>query len=170
MRCFNSLGLLPAPMYSVLDTLAGGFPHSEIPGSKPVRGSPELIAAYYVLHRLSTPRHPPNALLALDLYSFRHTVIRKRRRRYFFRSHAPLGATHDCQRYARSAKTLSGFENCRANSPIRYALTLGLGPRAWWPQQKRQSYPLYHVKHRGTAESRSFPPRIPPAPHLRRTW
>ncbi len=44
----------------------GGFPHSEILGSKPVRGSPRLIAAYHVLHRLSAPRHPPNALMALD--------------------------------------------------------------------------------------------------------
>ena len=40
-----------------------GFPHSDIHGSKPARGSPWLIAACYVLHRLSTPRHPPNALL-----------------------------------------------------------------------------------------------------------
>ncbi len=46
-----------------------GFPHSEISGSKPVRGSPKLIAAYHVLHRLSAPRHPPNTLLALDLRS-----------------------------------------------------------------------------------------------------
>ncbi len=44
----------------------GGFPHSEILGSKPVRGSPRLIAAYHVLHRLSAPRHPPNALMTLD--------------------------------------------------------------------------------------------------------
>jgi hypothetical protein len=43
-----------------------GFPHSEIPGSKPVRGSPRLIAAYYVLHRLHAPRHPLDALKALD--------------------------------------------------------------------------------------------------------
>ena len=42
------------------------MPHSEIPGSKPVRGSPRLIAAYHVLHRLSAPRHPPDTLLALD--------------------------------------------------------------------------------------------------------
>jgi len=46
--------------------IEGGFPHSEIPGSKPVRGSPGLIAAYHVLHRLSAPRHPPNALKTLD--------------------------------------------------------------------------------------------------------
>ena len=44
----------------------GGFPHSEILGSKLVRSSPRLIAAYHVLHRLSAPRHPPNALITLD--------------------------------------------------------------------------------------------------------
>src|ERR687889_2653997 len=44
----------------------GGFPHSEIPGSKLVRSSPRLIAAYHVLHRLSAPRHPPDALKTLD--------------------------------------------------------------------------------------------------------
>ena len=42
-----------------------GLPHSEIPGSKPVCGSPRLIAAYRVLHRLSAPRHPPCTLSSL---------------------------------------------------------------------------------------------------------
>src|SRR3990172_6490505 len=46
--------------------LRGGFPHSEIPGSTFARNSSGLIAACYVLHRLSVPRHPPNALIALD--------------------------------------------------------------------------------------------------------
>ncbi len=46
--------------------VGGGFPHSEIQGSKPVRGSPRLIAAYHVLHRLSAPRHPPDTLMTLD--------------------------------------------------------------------------------------------------------
>jgi hypothetical protein len=44
-----------------------GFPHSDISGSKYVGNSPELFAAYHVLHRLSVPRHPPNALVVLDL-------------------------------------------------------------------------------------------------------
>src|SRR3990172_2113891 len=44
----------------------GGFPHSEIRGSKVVRTSPRLIAAYHVLHRLLPPRHPSNALKSLD--------------------------------------------------------------------------------------------------------
>ena len=47
--------------------LSGGFPHSDIHGSKPIPGSPWLNAGYHVLHRLLLPRHPPNALLALDL-------------------------------------------------------------------------------------------------------
>ena len=69
------------PMYSVYkylvqnvinyrsnyNELSGGFPHSEIPGSKLILSSPGLIAEYHVLHRLLLPRHPPNALLALDL-------------------------------------------------------------------------------------------------------
>ena len=48
-----------------------GFPHSEISGSKPVSGSPELIAAFHVLRRLWLPRHPPYALRSLTL-SLRH--------------------------------------------------------------------------------------------------
>ena len=43
----------------------GGFPHSEIHGSTPVCGSPWLIAAYHVLHRLLEPRHSPSALSSL---------------------------------------------------------------------------------------------------------
>jgi hypothetical protein len=42
-----------------------GFPHSEIPGSKPACGSPRLIAACHVFHRRLLPRHPPCALSSL---------------------------------------------------------------------------------------------------------
>ena len=45
-----------------------GLPHSEISGSKPVSGSPELIAAAHVLLRLSLPRHPPCALSSLTVF------------------------------------------------------------------------------------------------------
>ena len=48
---------------------SGGLPHSEIHGSRPARGSPWLIATCCVLHRLSVPRHPPDALQTLDLNS-----------------------------------------------------------------------------------------------------
>ena len=55
----------PKPVLGITE-IEGGFPHSEIRGSKLIRSSPRLIAAYHVLHRLSAPRHPPNALKALD--------------------------------------------------------------------------------------------------------
>jgi hypothetical protein len=51
--------------------IEGGFPHSEILGSKLVRSSPRLIAAYHVLHRLLAPRHPPDTLIALDCSHYR---------------------------------------------------------------------------------------------------
>jgi hypothetical protein len=47
-----------------------GFPHSEIYGSKVVRTSPQLIAAYHVFRRLSMPRHPLSALKALDRFHY----------------------------------------------------------------------------------------------------
>ena len=48
-----------------LEDRKGGFPHSEITGSKGASASPVLIAACHVLHRLSTPRHPSEALQRL---------------------------------------------------------------------------------------------------------
>ena len=41
------------------------FADSEISGSEVVCTSPKLIAAYHVLHRFRTPRHPPYALISL---------------------------------------------------------------------------------------------------------
>ena len=43
-----------------------GFPHSEMSGSQDICSSPNLIAAYHVLLRLSEPRHPPCALCNLS--------------------------------------------------------------------------------------------------------
>src|ERR1700757_4583380 len=50
-----------------------GFPHSDISGSKPACGSPKLIAACHVLHRLLLPRHPPCALSSLTTKFTRYT-------------------------------------------------------------------------------------------------
>ena len=52
--------------FSVRYRLRGGFPHSEIVGSKVALTSPTLIAECHVLHRLLVPRHPPDALLILN--------------------------------------------------------------------------------------------------------
>ncbi len=49
---------------------AAGLPHSEIPGSKPVDGSPELIAVFRVLHSLLMPRHPSCARIRLARTAF----------------------------------------------------------------------------------------------------
>jgi hypothetical protein len=61
-----------------------GFPHSEIPGSMPACGSPRLIAACHVLHRLLLPRHPPCALSSLTIKFTRHTAACSRRDEQLF--------------------------------------------------------------------------------------
>ena len=53
-----------------------GFPHSDIPGSKPACGSPRLFAACHVLHRLLAPRHPPYALSSLIIKLTQYVVFR----------------------------------------------------------------------------------------------
>ena len=54
------------------------FPDSEIHGSTVASTSPWLFAAVHVLHRLSTPRHPPRALSNFSI-SLRHaSMIRER--------------------------------------------------------------------------------------------
>src|SRR3954453_21767626 len=63
----------------------GGFPHSEMFGSKGARASPDLIAACHVLHRLSTPRHPSEALMRLIVLSKTHAWGQK----VFFRGTNP---------------------------------------------------------------------------------
>ena len=49
-------------LFRVLCLQHSGLSHSEIFGLSVVCTYPKLIAAYHVLHRLSTPRHPPCAL------------------------------------------------------------------------------------------------------------
>ena len=63
---------------AVPEFYSGGFPHSDIPGSKPICGSPRLIAACHVLHRLLAPRHPPHALSSLTI-KLTQCVVRKTR-------------------------------------------------------------------------------------------
>jgi hypothetical protein len=58
-----------------------GFPHSEIPGSKPACGSPRLIAACHVLHRLLAPRHPPYALSSLIIKLTQYVVCSRATKR-----------------------------------------------------------------------------------------
>ena len=68
-------------------TLACGFPHSEIPGSKLICSSPRLIAACHVLLRLLMPRHSPYALFRLNflLYSLFSELLEFLRKQDKFR-------------------------------------------------------------------------------------
>ena len=43
----------------------GGFPHSDTRGSTLLCSSPQIFAAWHVLHRHCMPRHPPCALFFL---------------------------------------------------------------------------------------------------------
>ena len=53
----------------LLEYCSSGFPHSVISGSKPMCGSPKLIAACHDLHRLLMPRHSPCALISLTSWA-----------------------------------------------------------------------------------------------------
>ena len=79
LRCFSSGGF-PSMTYvfshRYLSITSGGFPHSDIPGSQPVCGSPRLFAAYHVLLRLLVPRHPPCALCSLTYDELRVAQLR----------------------------------------------------------------------------------------------
>ena len=54
---------------------AGGFPHSDTPGSKPTSGSPRHFGGCPVLLRLLVPRHPPCALACLTASLVRMRAI-----------------------------------------------------------------------------------------------
>ena len=51
------------------------FPHSEICGSMVICTSPQLIAAYRVLHRLLMPRHPSYALSSLTYLTITSSLV-----------------------------------------------------------------------------------------------
>ena len=63
--------------FLTITEIEDGFPHSDILGSKLVRSSPRLIAAYHVLHRLLAPRHPPDTLKTLDHSHYQYPLTHK---------------------------------------------------------------------------------------------
>src|SRR3990170_4721945 len=76
---------------------AGGCPIRKSPGQSLLGGSPELIAACHVLHRLLTPGHPPCALIHLTTTQ----------RMNVFRTHSRIGfqRTRAAQRRAPLSKS-----------------------------------------------------------------
>jgi hypothetical protein len=95
LRCFTSPGVAWRPYEfrpPCPDFNRGGFPHSEISGSKRVCRSPKLIAAYHVLHRPLMPRHSPCALSSLTKIAFGQFFI------FFFGEELYLPSLCNCQR------------------------------------------------------------------------
>ncbi len=115
--------------------IEGGFPHSEICGSKVVRTSPQLIAAYHVLHRLSAPRHPPYALQALDCSYHRYPRLG---RSVFIRA---IARTHERHRCSLSEKT----------SLLRRSKSGDVGVA--WPRS-RANKKLYNIRFRFPSRER----------------
>ena len=75
IRCFSSPRYLPQTyIFSKRILIKSRLSHSEICGSKGICPSPQLIAAYHVLHRQLVPRHPSYTLYIL-IYSLNFDEI-----------------------------------------------------------------------------------------------
>ncbi len=110
------------------------MPHSEISGSMPADGSPKLIAACHVLHRLSVPRHPPHALtsLAENLKRSQNlAIVRFEYSRHFTRIKSTLVTlAFNCQRTARPPRLAGAKTACvRVRGPRAFLVEMiGLEP------------------------------------------
>ena len=124
----------------------GGFPHSEIFGSTPVCGSPKLIAAYRVLHRLLAPRHPPYALSSLTILGHRRIPgIRRPRRRISeiapMPKHCVITESYrlwsiQLSNISRGSRPAPGAPSCHAPADNLVENT-GLEPVTSWLQTRR---------------------------------
>ena len=128
----------------------GGFPHSEIRGSKPVRGSPRLIAAYHVLHRLSAPRHPPDTLVTL--------VLRFHRRR-------PVPAAPPKTRETAARQGPASPPNNAETAPNRGGKTFSCFPE----RAPERAHPRFTMSNQPRAPARDARQAPPPAPGGART-
>ena len=110
-----------------------GFPHSEIPGSKPACGSPGLIAASHVLLRLLAPRHPPYALSSLTIKLTLHVPIRSGSGPS--RNIVTKGLAALCQIYLKvlCVWTSSPFHIALLELNLRIIAHTNLRSRAQWP-------------------------------------
>ena len=102
---------------------SAGFPHSEIPGSQPVCGSPRLIAACHVLRRFSTPRHPPYTLSSLTKLeclshseSYRLDAIQLSKNQKLFELHYDETKIFIITKH-KNLKNLGGADRIRTDDP-----------------------------------------------------
>ena len=112
-------------VFMVRYLLLGGLPHSDIHGSTPARGSPWLFAACHVLHRLLVPRHPPNALIALDtheLLSQPNTMHRSKTCQSHDRSALSGACTYLLSIYITSLIAFAAVSEANITTPFRAQL------------------------------------------------
>ena len=111
---------------------AGGFPIRKSPGQSLLGGSPELIAACHVLHRLLTPGHPPCALVRLTT---------TQRMKEFRTAHSESVVKEQERKISRSVlpKLLSIKPRYRHPAPFgrRMVEVNGIEPMASWLQTRR---------------------------------
>ena len=105
---------------------SGGLPHSEIHGSKHILGSPWLIAEYHVFHRLLLPRHPPNALFALDLIQKKSDGFTPKRK-----NNLQTTRWFTCHRFFWSKVILSRLNTCWCIQTMSATRALGLVYLTW---------------------------------------
>ena len=106
---------MPSRGKAKLEDRKGGFPHSEITGSKGASASPVLIAACHVLHRLSTPRHPSEALQRLIVSQQNSCLV------YSARLERCRGTKPDfCQTMSSSRTETSKLRGAGHVLPLRY--------------------------------------------------
>ena len=107
------------------DITRDGFPHSEIHGSKRACRSPWLIATYYVLHRLLSPRHPPCALCSL-ITNFRLAFSLLQRNQTEYSQHCCSLITTTCMQLSKNPP--AAFSR-RRNHPTGLPSRSTLAPR-----------------------------------------
>ena len=122
-----------------MEDCKGGFPHSEITGSKGASASPVLIAACHVLHRLSTPRHPSEALQRLIVSQQNSCVV------YSTRLERCRGTTPDfCQTMSSSRTEAFKLRGAGYVLPSRFQCRSASADR----QSLMRSASLGGVRHR----------------------
>jgi hypothetical protein len=142
--------------------LRGGLPHSDIHGSTPARGSPWLFAACHVLLRLLVPRHPPNALLSLEILhhaqkpasvvSGQWSVVRS-----FGPNHRrPSPNAEGCAQRSRSAhnRCHPAHTHCLARTPMTLHLASERRPDCWM----RTPHPVRHAIRHAQKRTRTSSP------------
>ena len=165
-----------------------GLPHSEIPGSKPVCGSPRLIAACRVLLRPRAPRHPPYALIPLTAPRRHHRLPNAPLKRAgrpvpgprFAADKARARSPHDpCPRFRKwpAMRVPRTFPFLLALISLRFSRCKN--PRHnWWrradsnrrlPACKAGALPLSYVPP-GTQNRPGAPPRTPGSVCRLRWW